>query len=247
MYVKADTIYCDGESVTYTMTVCNPIDNDFEVGYIVLMPTGPTGIVVTPPNILLGTPMVPGECRDFTFMLSGPNLEGEIFCFSLTAHDTIPDLVIDTTRCCMLDTLYCIPIPDCLPCDDIGVENVNPTTNPSEDYCCFNISLYNNYQAGFFDGINLCLLPPSTSMTINNPFGSGWHTASYTPTMIQLNVAPPIGTSLPLGVINLPTICVKSGANPSQQLEIKWMQGDSMLCRDTIEPVLRSNLRVFTR
>src|SRR6185436_11391470 len=110
-------------------------------------------------NVLVNPPMAPGECRDFTFGLSGPSLEGETFCFSLTAHDTVPGL-IDTTHCCMLDTMYCIPIPDCLPCDDIGVEHVDSAAS-SEGYCCFNISLYNNYAANFFDGINLCLLAPA--------------------------------------------------------------------------------------
>ncbi len=233
LYLSADSIYCDGEQVTYTITVCNPIDNDFEVGYIVLMPSSPIGIVVTPPNVVLGTPMLPGECRDFTFLLSGPNLEGDTFCFSLTAHDTVPGL-IDTTHCCMLDTMYCVPIPDCMPCDDIGVENVDSAANPDEGYCCFNISLFNNYAANFFDGINLCLLPPGAGMTINNPFGSGWSTASYTPTMVELDVVPPLGTALPLGVVTLPTICIEHGTNPMQQLEIKWMQGDSILCRDTL-------------
>lgn len=233
LYLSADSIYCDGQSVVYTMTVCNPVDNDFEVGYIVLMPTSPVGIVVTPPSVLVSPPMVPGECRDFTFVLTGPMLEGDTFCFSLTAHDTVPGL-IDTTHCCMLDTTYCVPIPDCQPCDDIGVEDIISTANPDADFCCYNISLYNNYAANFFDGINLCLLPPASTMTINNPFGSGWSTASYTPTMIELNVVPPLGTSIPLGVVNLPTICVKSSTNPNQQLEVKWMQGDSILCRDTI-------------
>ncbi|MEO6038511.1 MAG: T9SS type A sorting domain-containing protein, partial [Saprospiraceae bacterium] len=233
LYLAGDTIYCDGADVVYTITVCNPVDNDFEVGYIVLLPSSPAGIVVTPPNVLVNPPMVPGECRDFSFVLSGPSLEGETFCFSLTAHDTVPG-PIDTTHCCMLDTMYCIPIPDCLPCDDIGVEHVDSAAS-SEAFCCFNISLYNNYAVNFFDGIDLCLLAPATAMTINNPFGSGWSTASYTPTMIQLDVVPPLGNSLPLGVVNLPTICIQSGANPIQQVEIKWMLGDSVVCRDTVE------------
>ena len=78
-------------------------------------------------------------------------------------------------------------------------------------------------------------LPPSTTMTINNPFGSGWSTGSYTPTMIELDVVPPLGTTLPLGVVTLPTICIKREQAPPQLLEIKWMQGDSVLCRDTVE------------
>lgn len=134
----------------------------------------------------------------------------------------------------MLDTTYCIPIPDCMPCDDVGVGPIDAAANPDEGYCCFNIPLFNNYAANFFDGINLCLLQPGT-MTINNPFGSGWSTSSYTPTMIELDAIPPLGNFLPLGVFNLPRICIKRGSDPIQLLEIKWMNGDSILCRDTIE------------
>ena len=235
LYVKNDSIYCDGTEVVYTMTICNPIDNNFNVGYIVLQPVSPVGIVITPSTIdETANPILPGQCRTYTFILSGANLEGQIFCFKMTAHDEKPGL-IDTTLCCSLDTIYCIEIPDCLPCDDIGVEEVVPLSDAPEHQCCFSISLYNNYAAGYFDGIGLCMLSGGTSITINNPFGSGWFTSSYTPTMIQLNAVPPLGTSIPLGVFQLPDICIKTDQAPPQLLEIKWMIGDSIACRDTIE------------
>jgi hypothetical protein len=59
-------------------------------------------------------------------------------------------------------------------------------------------------------------------------------TAGYSPTMIQLNVAPPLGTSIPLGIFQLPNICITTDQAPAQLIEIKWMQGDSVVCRDTI-------------
>ncbi|MCA0237918.1 MAG: PKD domain-containing protein [Bacteroidetes bacterium] len=234
LYVQHDSIYCDGGQVVYTMTVCNPIDNDFSVGYIVMQPVSPAGVIMTPSTIdETANPIAPGDCRTYTILLSGPNLAEQTFCFTLMAHDEKPEL-IDTTHCCSLDTIYCIDIPDCNPCDDIGVEEVLPFSTSPSNQCCYSISLFNNYAAGYFDGIGLCMLSGGTVLTMNNPFGSGWVTASYTPTMIVLNAAPPLGTSLPLGVFQLPDICIRTDQAPPQLLEIKWMQGDSIVCRDTI-------------
>ncbi len=233
LYAKDDTIYCENGVVTYTVTLCNPIDNDFNVGYIVLDASSPSNVVVTPSNIFISPPLAPGECRDFTFLLSGANIAGEDFCFSLTAHD-VPPGNPDTSLCCMLDTMYCVEIPDCDPCDNIGVEFVDMVSSEDGGDCCAFIGLHNNYAANYFDGIDLCLLPSGTTMTMTNPFGSGWATASYSPTMISLDVIPPLGNTLPLGPLQLPMLCFQTQVAPPQFLEIKWMQGDSVVCRDTI-------------
>ncbi len=234
LYLASDSIYCKGSTVVYTMTVCNPVDADFAVAYIVIQPKSPAGVIVTPNTIdETANPIQPGECRTYTLALSGPGLENQTFCYALTAHDEIPG-EIDTSTCCMPDTMYCVPIPNCAPCDDIGVEHVETLSTESGD-CCYAISLYNNFAAGYFDGIRLCMLSTGATMTINNPFGSGWITAGYTPTVIDLNVGPPIGTSLPPGVVQLPNICIQTTQAPAQLLEIKWLKGDSVVCRDTIE------------
>lgn len=235
LYVLEDSIYCEGSRVVYTMTVCNPIDNNFSVGYISLQAVSPAGVIVTPSSIdETANPIVPGDCRTYTLILTGPNLAGQTFCFTLMAHDEKPEL-IDTTLCCSIDTVYCIEIPDCEPCDDVGVEAVSPTSTSPLNQCCYRISLYNNFAAGYFDGIDLCMLTVGTTMTMNNLFGSGWFTSSYTPTMIQLDVAPPLGTGIPLGVFSLPLICIETNQAPPQFVEIKWMQGDSVVCRDTVK------------
>lgn len=235
LYLASDSIYCHDTAVYYTITVCNPIDAAYSIQYIAINPTSPVGIVVSPPFIdASGDPIDPGECQTYTVVLSGPNIAGELFCFNLTAHDEEPD-PIDTSKCCSLDTLYCIEIPDCQPCDDIGVELVEDVTPAGDEGCCYDISLFNNYANGYFDGINICMLSAGVTMTMNNPFGSGWFTNSLTPTLIELTVAPPLGTSIPLGVVTLPTICIQSDQAPPQFVEIKWMKDGEVVCRDTIE------------
>jgi hypothetical protein len=234
LYLQSDSIWCKGKDVFYSMTVCNPVDADFAVAYILVQPTSPTGILVTPNTIdETANPIQPGECRTYTLALTGTGIAGQMFCFGMTAHDAVPD-EIDSTLCCMLDTAYCIEIPDCNPCDDIAVEGVE-ALSAKDGKCCYAISLFNNFAPGYFDGVGLCMLSAGTTMTINNPFGSGWFTASYSPTVIDLNVGPPLGASLPLGLIQLPQICVQTSVAPSQFLEIKWMAGDSVVCRDTVE------------
>lgn len=235
LYLASDSIYCQDTSVYYTITLCNPIDAGYSIQYIAINPTSPPGIVVTPPFIdASGDPIDPGECQTYTLILSGPNIADSLFCFNLTAHNEEPT-PLDTSLCCSLDTLYCIEIPDCQPCDDIGVELVEDVTPAGDEGCCYSITLYNNYSSGYFDGISLCMLGTGVTMAMNNPFGSGWFTSSYTPTIIELDVVPPLGTSIPLGVVTLPTICIQTDQAPPQFLEIKWMKDGEVVCRDTIE------------
>ena len=233
-YLANDSIYCDGDMITYDISICNPTDGEFEMGFVQITPQSPTGITVTPMSIdITANPILQGDCRTFTFVLDGNNIEGDTFCYSLSTHDFDPERV-DTALCCTLDTIYCVLIPDCYPCDDIGVESVEELGSTARGGCCYQIDLFNNYDANYFDGINLCMLSPSTSMTINNPFGSGWVTSVYTTTNIELDVSPPLGNFIPSGVFQLPVLCIQTNAAPSQLLEIKWMIGDSIVCRDTV-------------
>lgn len=234
IYLRSDSIYCKDQTIIYSMTVCNPIDAAYPIAYIQLMPTNPVGIIVTPGFVdETLNPILPGQCRTYSFVLSGTGIEGDKFCFKMVAHDGNPEL-IDSTLCCSLDTLYCIEIPDCKPCDNLKLLGAK-TLETEPGSCCYSIFLQNNYAAGYFDGISLCMISPGVSMTINNPFGSGWLVTSYTPTMIDLAVVPPIGNSLPLGQIILPNICIQTNQAPAQLLEIKWTIDGKTVCRDTIK------------
>lgn len=234
LYLLSDSIYCENKEVQYTFTVCNPNDAAFSVGYILLQPVSPTGVTITPPAINASPAIAPGECRTYTVTLGGgTSIFGDTLCFNMLAHDFDP-ATVDTALCCSLDTLYCIPIPDCEPCDDIEVaaRPIGPTgTGP----CCFNVTLINNFSGNYFDGVGLCLLTPGTTFsTFANTLGSGWGTISYSPTVIMLDVIPPLGSTLPLGANTLPVLCIETGQFANPLMEIKWMQGDSVVCRDTV-------------
>lgn len=103
LYLANDSIYCDGDLVVYQFTVCNPNDAPFPVGYIAINPISPIGVIVTPPGIdLTGNPILPGDCETFTVTLSGIGIEGQTFCYSLTAHEVNPEIA-QTIVCCALD------------------------------------------------------------------------------------------------------------------------------------------------
>ncbi len=231
IYIAHDTIYCEGNQVKYEMTVCNSMSNTFSFNYLVVDPISPFGIIVSPTFFdLTSSPILPGTCQTFNLMLSGSGIANKDFCFNLTAHVDDPSVVPDAL-CCSLDTLHCIPIPGCTPCDMVYIEEV---ISAQDSLCCYEIVLNNYYDSTLIDGIDICALSPNTTMTINNPFGSDWLTTSFNPTVIQLayNGSSP---TIPLGNISLPEICIETQDAPNQLIAIKWMSGGMVVCTDTVE------------
>ena len=228
LYLLEDSIYCENGMTFYEMTLCNPADSDFGIGYIEIVTTGPAGIILDPPFIdITGTPIAPGDCQTFTIQLLGSGIAGEEFCFTLTGHKSDPT-IDETTPCCSLLEEYCITIPPCDPCADVGIADVHPT---SDEDCCHEITIYNDFDPDLFDEIVICMLSPATTFTLNNPFGSGWTTASYTETTASLL---PDGGTLGLGTFTLPEICIETNVAPDQLVEIKWLSGGNVLCSDTV-------------
>jgi PKD repeat protein len=231
LYLQSDSIYCENGLTVYDFTVCNPHDNTFDIGYLTLTPSTPMGVVITPPFFdLTSDPIVPGTCRSLSVTLSGPGIGGQQFCYQLIGHDFDPALVTDAL-CCSLDTIYCIDIPFCDPCELVAVEAVNA----SQDGCCYDIVLDNQYDANFFDAIDVCVLSPQTTITVNNPIGSGWTSSGLTTTSVSFIPGTLFGNSVPLGGFSIPEICVQTNVAPNQQIEIKWMRDGEVVCRDTIE------------
>jgi hypothetical protein len=235
LYLQADSIYCQDSEVFYDMTICNPLDADFPLGFVDIQVFAPTGLTLVPPYFDITTnPIAPGDCRTFSILLNNAaDFAGDDFCFNLIGHSESP-LIIDTALCCSLDTMYCIPIPDCNPCDDIGIAFADELDTSLGD-CCYSIGIFNDYQADFFDGISLCMLTPGVEMTMNNPFGSDWITTNFSSTVIELMASAMIDGSIPLGTISLPVICLDTETEAEQLLEIKWLMGGEIVCRDTLK------------
>ncbi|MBL7941700.1 MAG: hypothetical protein JNM00_02985, partial [Flavobacteriales bacterium] len=231
-YVASDSIYCENGEITYQFTVCNPVDADFSIGFINLIPSSPAGIVIIPPFIdVTATPILPGTCQTFTVNLTGSGIEGQTFCYNLIAHQENP-LIADSVICCSIDTTYCIDIPICDPCLFTSVVGVTPS---DESDCCYDVTLINGNIPGVFSSIGVNVISPSTTMTVNNPFGSGWTTTGFTGTSATFVPGPLFGNTVPTGTFTIPQICIQTNIAPTQQIEITWNDGDVVLCRDTID------------
>ncbi|MBK9982049.1 MAG: PKD domain-containing protein [Saprospiraceae bacterium] len=238
IYLASDSIWCDLDVVVYQMELCNPAYSLYPISFINFNVFSPFGAILSPSQLNLSTPLLPGQCGTYTFTIQGGNFANQEFCFNLTGHEMNP--AIDSAAlCCTLDTLYCIHIPGCNTCDSVYVANVVPV-NTETDSCCYAITVYNYYDDALFDGINICVITPGSTMTLDNELGSNWWTENLTETMASLNynnVEDPADPFIPIGPVTLPTICVHNPSNPITQVEIKWMNGNVVVCRDTIDLV----------
>lgn len=230
LYLSDQDIYCENGQTVYEFTVCNPNDADWPVAYFSMDAITPGFLVSSPSDFTPSPAIAPGSCQSFTAILSGPGIGGEVFCFNLIAHEFDP-LEVPNTECCSLDTLYCIDIPPCDPCEDVGVFDV---TSTDPDDCCLSVDLFNNYSSTFFDEIAVCAITPSTTLTVGNYIGSGWTTSNYTGTSFSLIPDATFGNFVPGGNFTLPEICAQTSVAPPQLMEIKWMVEGEVVCRDTI-------------
>ncbi|MBK8830717.1 MAG: PKD domain-containing protein [Saprospiraceae bacterium] len=235
LYVLSDSIWCDLDVVVYQMELCNPAYNPYPISYVDITTISPSGIILTPGNINLVNPILPGQCSTFVFTLSGGNFANQFFCYNLTAHETNPS-IDSAALCCTLDSMYCVQIPGCSTCDSMYVAEV-VRVQTETDSCCYDITLVNNYDPLLMDGIDVCVLTTGSSMTVDNELGSYWWTESLTEATASFNYVDPENPFIPIGPITLPTICIESGDVPVTEIEIKWMHGDSVVCRDTIEVI----------
>ncbi|MEM7574102.1 MAG: PKD domain-containing protein [Bacteroidota bacterium] len=234
IYVAEDTISCgpEGEYV-FTATICRPADADFDVSYIQFMaespaadadPGFPVGINLSPPL----TAAMP--CTTLTFTLNTTAAPDEEFCYSLVAHSADPE-DDPTALCCSSEEVYCLILPDCDPCDDLGVLSVDPIGD--EEECCYVVTLFNEVSDPLLDGIQLCALDTSAELSAFTALGGDWlnvaGTAKHTVDLLHLD------GQLPLGDFSLPELCIGNVSEPVTEIEIKWMSGDSIVCRDTVQ------------
>ncbi|MBK9256890.1 MAG: PKD domain-containing protein [Saprospiraceae bacterium] len=233
VFILEDEIICNEDGgYQYTVTICNPIDNTFPFGFIDLTEIAPPGVIVSPGFYNLGTPIPPGGCQTFVFLLTGPNLPNQQFCFNMVVHENNP-LTHPNSLCCSLDSIYCIHLPGCNPCDSVYVEAVLPT---EEDSCCYNIVLNNYHDNNTYVGVQICSLTPGTLLNLNNNIGSGWTTVNYSPTNFILEYT---AGYMPISSFTLPQICVAASDVAFSDIEIKWLEyhldGYITLCSDTVQ------------
>ncbi|MFK8163699.1 MAG: PKD domain-containing protein [Lewinella sp.] len=233
VYISTDSLYCaDDGTLIFDITVCNPSDADFSVGHVQIIPGSPEAIAAgLPPGFDLIPALAPGDCR--TISTSLPALTpGEVFAYTIVGHSTNP--ATDPSALCCSDPVFSyseLIIPDCDPCDNVGVQGVRP----QGDDCCYDIFLFNNAPAPFsFDGVDLCLLNGSGTLVTYSSIGDQL-VGTIGPGGQTASIVTVDGTDLPSGVFALPTICLEGSENFINEIEVKWLSEGGVVCRDTIQ------------
>ena len=224
LYTASDSTWCKGSDVVYEVTICNPAGNTFPINYVEFESNGAPGL--SPSQLVLASPLQPGSCITLQLGIDASLTAGDTVCYTLIGHDQDP-AESDTANCCSLQEQYCFVVPDCDPCDEVSA-TITPT---DPDNCCYTITLDNGYEDQYFTGVNIQILSPSTTMNLNNFFGSGWTTVINDPTFVELAYS---GGYLPLGSSSLPQICIDTEIAPDQYIEVQWLSADSVICRDTL-------------
>ena len=227
IYILDDHVYCEDGLTFYEVTLCNPADNTFTIGWVELI-EGTLGIDFVPGAIdLSGSPLAPGDCQTVTLQITGSWADGDEFCFSMVAHAENP-ADNPAADCCPLDEQHCINLPLCDPCSAVSVVNI---TEVQGSDCCYSIELTNGFSGTYFDAIQVVSQTAGVSFTVNNPVTSGWTTSGYTGTNVTF--LPDAGF-VPLGNAILPDICVETLESPTQEFLIQWMVGGEVVCDELI-------------
>lgn len=224
LYTASDSTWCDGADAIYEVTICNPAGNSFPINYVEFETNGAPGLI--PDQLVLPAPLNPGACTTLQLQIDPSLVPGDTVCYRLIGHDQDPT-VVDTANCCSLEEQYCFVVPDCDPCDEVSAT----IASSDPDNCCYTVTLSNGYDDMTFTGVSVQILSPGTTMNLNNFFGSGWTTVVNDPTFVELDYS---GGFLPLGTSDLPQLCFSTEVAPDQFIEVQWLEGDSVVCRDTL-------------
>lgn len=232
IYILEDSIYCGPNgNLLYDLTICNPSNGEFAIGYIDFVEFAPASAMFVPSAIdITGMPLAPGECRDFTISITGSGIANDSLKFKLIGHENNP-MEDPGTLCCSLDGLHCAFIPGCSPCDMVFISSIDASDIGD---CCYDVTINNYLDANNFDGLQLCVITADATIDLVNPLGSPWDITGLTGTNAILDYSDGAINHIPLGNTALPTICIAESQTPFVEIEIKWMKGTSVACRDTI-------------
>jgi len=209
--------------------VCNPADGEFPISYIDIVELAPVSAVITPSfEDLSPGSLAPGDCIDLSFIISGSGIANDSLKYKLVAHENNPE-EDPSTLCCASEETYCEFIPGCTLCDMVYISAVD-TSDIGE--CCYEISINNYASPDIFNGIGICAITEGSTFDILNPIGSPWSIDALSTTNANLSHS---SGSIPVGDMTLPTICISESNTPIVQIEIKWMESEDVICRDTID------------
>jgi len=229
IFVANDSIYCGPDAMVYEVTICNSNSSPLSVGYLVMNPLSPAGIPISPLTINLLIPLLPGQCTTLVYSFPLQTYANQNLCFNLTAHEQNP-VEHPEALCCSLDSIHCIFIPGCGPCDSVYVHSVTQVTE-GIDSCCFDIIVNNYATDSEFTNLIICSATTGQTLSMNTTAGTNWNLQSYTPLQINLEPQSPFVSS---GYESLPTICINESNIEETDIVVKWVSLDGTTCTDSI-------------
>ena len=227
-YIPNDSLYCnENGSLVLQLEICNPAGAAFTANFLEIRPNSPAAEVDLPLSGVVIPALAPGDCRTFSVNLSDLPA-GAVFAYTLTAHSADPATNPDALCCTLANSMRILTVPDCDPCDNLFVADVKPT----DEGCCYDITLVNEADGFDFDAIDLCLIGGGdASLAVYNALGNE---LTGNATANGVSISDQSNGILPSGAFRLPTVCLDGGEQPTYQIEIKWMNEKEVICRDTI-------------
>ncbi len=219
VYISRDTIHCTPATggYVYQVTICNSPYNTFPIEYIQLNNITPASASFVPPFLnISGSPLAPGDCASYNFSITGVGLANQDLCFGLTVHADNP-IENPNAACCSMDSVHCIFMPGCSPCDSVYIEDIVVSET---DSCCFQLVLNNYHQDDLYYGVQVCALDTNSVITFNNLPGSDWTTFDLSAN--QFTITYETGP-LPLDTLSIPEFCIESGTEAFSDFVLKWL------------------------
>ncbi len=230
LYTSSDTIYCDGPDVIYEFTLTNPPSSQITIGLAkldVISPTPVAGVYTQGP-----VSIAPGSSWTGQIVITdGYQLAGQDLCYNIYAHEGPEELY-----CCFDSTLYCIPIPDCPPCEDVWADLIPLNMENDSTDCCYRLEVTNNFDDMYFTNIQTVITTPGVIFgDIDFPLPHQW---SYSNLVYKKDLmwSHSGGGFIPeVAGDFLMDFCLE-GITTTDPVEIvvNWFAQDSVVCTQTL-------------
>lgn len=219
-----DSLYCDTSGVVYEFWVENLTS---WIVHSVVLHVDPSLDITVDPNPITTTILPNQTIGPFQVTLSGNDvIPGEKFCWFPSIHSTTDP--VTAPLCCADSNYICHEIPNCNPCDSVGV---NATAIEEGEDCCFFFSFSNHYQDETYYKIRISY--PSGTGSILIPPTAPWAISAFGSSSTTLIYNDPLG--IPYGDFpNVLAMCFSSTTSPIPLL-FEWLdREDSVLCTDSL-------------
>ncbi len=219
---------CSKPGLSYQYTFAFENNTEFEVTSVVLYAATPEGVTLSSPYFnFYQNPIAPGatsQTVEMEIQLTEVPVEPLEICFQVI-------YLTDNYECCHYE--HCVTIEPIDPCRLVSVEPME-----SEEQCCYELGLVNDYCDNYFTAIQTEILTPGVTFTDYD--GEGWDTSiNAEETVINWRQEG----NIPIGPLNDLSFCLDSIFSMDQipqQIAVHWLSAGPggegfIVCSDTLE------------